>query len=49
MTTYRITYRDRFYKEHELPVIAESAFKAVADLKQLGYDVARVVRSFPSV
>ena len=48
MTCYRITYRDRQYKEHTLPVYAPSAFAAVASLKQLGYDVTKVTNSFPS-
>ena len=48
MTCYRITYRDAQYKEHTYPVYAESAFAAVASLKQLGYEVTKVTHSFPS-
>ena len=48
MTCYRITFRDRQYKEHSLPVYAESAYEAVASLKQLGYDITKVTHSFPS-
>ena len=43
-----LTYRDHQYKEHSLPVYAESAFAAVASLKQLGYDITKVTHSFPS-
>ncbi len=49
ITTYRITYRDAQYKEHTYPVISESAHQAVADLARLGYQITRVVHSFPSV
>ena len=49
MTTYRITYRDAQYKEHTYPVISESATQAVADLARLGYEITKVVHSFPSV
>ena len=49
MTTYRITFRDAQHKEHQMPVISTSAFKAVEDLQRLGYDITRVVHSFPSV
>ena len=49
MTCYRITFRDSQHKEHELPAIAESAVKAVLDLRKLGYDVNRVINAFPSV
>ena len=49
MTTYRITYRDAQYKEQTLPVISTSAHQAVADLALLGYQITRVVHSFPSV
>lgn len=48
MTCYRITYRDKFYKEHTMPVYAPSAFAAVASLRQLGYDITKVTHSFPS-
>ena len=49
MTVYRITYRDSSYQEHSLPVIAKSAVQAVSDLQRLGYDITKVVHSFPSV
>ena len=49
ITTYRITYRDRFNVLQSMPVMAASAFQAVASLQQLGYDVTRVEHSFPSV
>ena len=49
MTTYRITYRDAQYIEHTLPVIQDSAFKAVEDLRRLGYDVQKVTFTVPSV
>ena len=49
MTCYRITYRDSQHKEHTLPVIQDSAFKAVEDLQRLGYDIQKVTCSFPSV
>ena len=48
MTCYRITFRDRNYKTHELPVYASTAYEAVASLQQLGYEVAKVTHSFPS-
>ena len=48
MTCYRITYRDKQYIEHSLPVYAESAFEAVASLKKLGYDVSKVTHAFPA-
>ena len=48
MTCYRITYRDRLYKEHTLPVYAPNAYEAVASLKHLGYDITKVTHSFPS-
>jgi len=47
--TYRITYRDRNYTTHEMPVMATSAHQAVASLQQLGYDVTKVTHSFPSI
>ena len=46
--TYRITYRDRFNVLQSMPVMATSAFQAVASLQQLGYDVTRVEHSFPN-
>ena len=49
MTTYRITFRDAQYKEHTYPVISTSAHQAVADLARLGYQITKVVHSFPSV
>ena len=49
MTTYRITFRDAQYKEHTFPVISDSAHQAVADLARLGYQITKVVHSFPSV
>lgn len=49
ISTYRITYRDRFNVLQSMPVMAASAFQAVASLQQLGYDITRVEHSFPSV
>ena len=49
MTTYRITFRDSSNREHTLPVISTNAVKACSDLILLGYDLQKVVHSFPSV
>ena len=46
---YRVTYRDRFNTLQTMPVMATSAHQAVSSLHQLGYDVARVEHSTPSV
>ena len=47
--TYRITFRTGTGQERELPVMADCALNAVKSLEQLGYDVAKFRRAFPSV
>ena len=47
--TYRITFRTSTGRERELPVMADCALNAEKALKQLGYDVFKVRRAFPSV
>ena len=49
MTTYRITWRDSDNKEHTMPIMSTNAVKACSDLMLLGYDLKKVVHSFPSV
>ncbi len=49
MTTYRVTYRDRFNQLHSHPVISSSVTEAVADLTRLGYDITRIDHAFPSI
>ena len=47
--TYRITFRTATGQERELPVMSDCALNAVNSLKQLGYDVTKFRRAFPSV
>lgn len=47
--TYRITFRTGTGKERELPVMSDCALNAVKSLEQLGYDVTKFRRAFPSV
>tara|TARA_B100001063_G_scaffold82436_1_gene76836 strand:- start:3201 stop:3350 length:150 start_codon:yes stop_codon:yes gene_type:complete len=49
MTNYRVTYRDNRNIERSLPVISESAFKAVEDLTKLGYRISKITHVFPAV
>ena len=49
MTNYRVTYRDDRNIQRTLPVISESAFKAVEDLTKLGYRINKVEYTFPTV
>ena len=48
MTTYRITWRDSHNKEHCMPIISTNAVKACSDLMLLGYDLKKVVHSYPA-
>ena len=49
MTTYRVTYRDNRNIKKEMPVISESAFQAVEDLKLLGYHVRKLEYTYPTI
>ena len=48
MTTYRITFRNKYGNEETVPVISSSAVQAVADLHTLGFKVHKVTYCFPA-
>lgn len=47
--TYRISFITGSGQERELPVMADCALNAAKAIEQLGYDVVKYRRAFPSV
>jgi hypothetical protein len=48
MTTYRVTFRNKYGNEETVPVISSSAVQAVVDLQTLGYKFHKVTYCFPA-